>query len=170
MPSPPDSVLGPEGIAFSVHSRDELDLIEPLWEGLAAHHRERAQANAPGFLDEMNGMTFAARRDALLEKNRDRALRTELAFDPTAGAPVGYCVASGAPGGHGEVESIFVDETYRNRGIGGALLEHALAWMEGIGTVEQALSVFAGNPRTLRFYARHGFSPRFMVLVRRPPG
>lgn len=169
MPSPPDSVLGPEGIAFSVHGRDELDLIEPLWEGLAAHHRERAQANAPVFLDEMNTMTFAVRRDALLEKNRDRVLRIELAVDTAAGAPVGYCVASGALGGHGEVESIFVDPSYRNRGVGGLLLEHALAWMEEIGTVEQALSVFAGNAQTVPFYARHGFSPRFMVLVRRPP-
>lgn len=159
----------PDGIAFTVHGRDELDLIEPLWEGLAAHHRERAQVNAPVFLGEMNAMTFAVRRDALLEKNRDRALRFELAVEPVTGAHVGYCVASGAPCAIGEVESIFVDEAYRNRGIGGALLERALSWMEGIGTVEQALSVFAGNDRTLRFYDRHGFSPRFTVLVRRPP-
>ena len=118
----------------------------------------------------MEALTFAARRDELLEKNRDRALRLELAFDPAAGAPVGYCVASGVPGGHGEVESIFVDEAYRNRGIGSALLEHASTWMDEIGTVEQALSVFAGNDRALPFYARHGFSPRFVILVRRPPG
>ncbi len=157
----------PDGIAFTVHGRDELDLIEPLWEGLAAHHRDRAQANAPVFLAEMEALTFASRRDTLLEKNRDRALRLELAVDPVAGAPVGYCVASGAPCAIGEVESIYVDEAYRNRGIGGALLEHAMAWMEGIGTVEQALSVFAGNDRTLPFYVRHGFLPRFTVLVRR---
>lgn len=168
MPSPSDSVPGPAGILFSVHGRDELDLIEPLWEGLAAHHREQAQANAPVFLDEMNAMTFAVRRDALLEKNRDRALRLELAVDPVAGAPVGYSVASAAPCAIGELESIFVDPAYRNRGIGGSLLEHALAWMEGIGTVEQALSVFAGNDRALPFYARHGFAPRFVVLIRRP--
>ncbi|HIH02770.1 MAG TPA: GNAT family N-acetyltransferase [Methanoregulaceae archaeon] len=160
----------PDGIAFTIHGRDELDLIEPLWEGLAAHHRERAQANAPAFLDEMEAKTFAARRDELLEKNRDRALRVELAFDPAAGGPVGYCVASGASGGAGEVESIFVDDAYRSRGIGGALLEHAAAWMDELGTVEQALFVFAGNDRALPFYARHGFSPRFMVLVRRPRG
>ncbi|MEN6343331.1 MAG: GNAT family N-acetyltransferase, partial [Methanospirillum sp.] len=110
---------------------------------------------------------FAVRRDALLEKNRDRAFRLELAFDAVAGAPVGYCIASGAPGGHGEVESIFVDRAYRDRGIGGALLEHALAWMDELGTVEQALSVFAGNDRALPFYERHGFAPRFVVLVRR---
>jgi hypothetical protein len=42
--------------------------------------------------------------------------------------------------------------------------------METVGTVEQALFVFAGNDRALPFYARHGFSPRYIVLVRRPPG
>ncbi len=160
---------GPDGITFTVHGRDDLDLIEPLWEGLAAHHRERA-ANAPAFLGEQSAATFAARRAELLEKNRDRALRLELAFDPAAGGPVGYCVASGAPGAHGEVESIFVDEAYRNCGIGSALVEHASAWMDEIGTIEQAISVFAGNDRALPFYARHGFSPRFVILVRRPPG
>ena len=41
--------------------------------------------------------------------------------------------------------------------------------MDEIGTVEQALFVFAGNDRALPFYVRHGFSPRFVVLVRRPP-
>lgn len=158
-----------DGITFTIRGRDDLDLIEPLWEGLAAHHLERAEANAPAFLGEMEAATFAARRDVLLEKNRDRALRLELAFDPAAGAPVGYCVASGAAGAHGEVESIFVDEAYRNLGIGGALLEHASAWMGEIGTVEHALFVFAGNDRAFPFYARHGFSPRFVILIRRPP-
>ncbi len=161
---------GPEGIAFTVHGRDGLDLVEPLWEGLAVHHRERAAASAPVFLDEMAALSFAARRDELLAKNRDRALRVELAVDPAAGAPVGYCVASGAPGRHGEVESIYVDPAYRDRGIGGALLDRAAAWMDELGTVEQALSVFAANDRVLPFYARHGFVPRFLVLVRQPSG
>lgn len=163
-----NAVPAPVGIAFTVHGRDELDLVEPLWQGLAAYHREQAEADAPAFLGEMEALTFAARRDELREKNRDRALRLEIAFDPDAGGPVGYCVASGAPGGHGEVESIYVEEAYRNRGIGGALLEHAVAWMDELGTVEQALSVFAANDRVLPFYARHGFAPRFVVLVRRP--
>ena len=161
---------GPEGITFSVHGRDGLDLVEPLWEGLAAYHLERAETAAPAFAPEMAALTFAARRDELLEKNRDRALQIELALDPAAGAPVGYCVASGAPGGHGEVESIFVDAAYRNRGIGGALLDRAADWMDELGSVEQALSVFAANDRVLPFYARHGFVPRFLVLVRQPSG
>jgi len=166
---PSRSMQAPDGITFTIHGRDELDLIEPLWQGLARHHRERAAANAPAFLAEMEALAFAARRDELLEKNRDRALRLELAFDPAVGGAVGYCIASGAPGGHGEVESIYVDNAYRSRGIGGALLEHASAWLDEIGTVEQALSVFAGNDRALPFYVRHGFAPRFVVLVRRRP-
>ena len=169
MSSPPDPAAGPDGLAFTVHGRDEFDLIEPLWEGLAAHHRATAQANSPAFLEEMETRTFAARRDELLEKNRDRALRIELAVDPTTGGPVGYCVASAAPGAHGEVESIFVDPVYRDRGIGGALLDRASVWMDRIGAVEQAIFVFAGNDRALPFYARHGFSPRFTILVRSPP-
>ncbi len=119
----------------------------------------------------MEALTFAARRDELLEKNRDRALRLELACRSGRRERRSATASrAGLPGGHGEVESIFVDEAYRNRGIGSALLEHASTWMDEIGTVEQALSVFAGNDRALPFYARHGFSPRFVILVRRPPG
>ncbi|NLX48748.1 MAG: GNAT family N-acetyltransferase [Methanospirillum sp.] len=160
----------PEDILYTVHDRDEIDAIEPLWYLLSAHHREEARSNARAFVEEMEARSFAARRDELLGKNRDRALRIEIARDRASGRAVGYCVASGVSGGHGEVESIFVDEAYRNRGVGGALLEHAAAWMDGLGTVEQILSVFSGNGSVLPFYARHGFSPRFVVLVRRVPG
>jgi GNAT superfamily N-acetyltransferase len=163
-------VPGPVGVAFTVHERDGLDLIEPLWQGLAAHHRDRAEAASPAFVGEMAAKTFADRRVELLEKNRDRALRVELAVDLASGGPVAYCVASAAPGGHGEVESIFVDAAFRGRGIGGALLERAANWMDRLGTVEQAVMVFAGNDRALPFYARHGFFSRYVVLVRRPPG
>jgi GNAT superfamily N-acetyltransferase len=145
----------PNEIAFAVCERDGLDLIEPLWQGLAAHHRERARERASAFLGEMEAKTFAARRAELLEKNRDRALRVELAVDPATGEPVGYCIASAARGCLGEVESIFVADTHRDCGIGGALLDHALAWMDGIGTVEQATLVSAGNDRALPFYERH---------------
>ena len=161
---------GPGGIAFIVHDRDGLDLVEPLWMDLAAYHLERPETAAPVFAPELAALTFAARRDELLAKNRERDLRVELAVDPGAGAPVGYCVASGAAGGHGEVETSFVDAAYRGRGIGGALLDRAAAWMDELGTIEQALSVFAANDRVLPFYARHGFAPRFVVLVRQPPG
>lgn len=160
---------GPDGITFTIHDRDELDLIELLWEGLSAHHRERARANAPAFLNEMEATSFAARRNDLLAKNRNRALRLELAVDSFSARPIGYCVASGAPGEIGEVESIYVDGAFRNRGIGSTLLEHASSWMEMVGTVEQALFVFAGNDRALPFYARHGYSARYIVLVRRSP-
>lgn len=161
-------MVAPAGVAFSVHDRNDLDLIRPLWEGLAAHHREQARANAPAFLEEMATRSFEDRRAEILEKNRHRLLRLELAHPDGAAEPCGYCIASGAPGASGEVESIYVDEAYRNRGIGGALLERALAWMDEIGTVEQALVVFAGNDRALPFYERHGFFPRFVVLVRQP--
>ncbi len=162
--SPP---VPPREVAFEVLGPDGLDRIEPLWEGLAAHHIAQARAAAPNYLDEMCGKTFAARRTELLEKNRDRLLRVELAVDGAAARPVAYCVSSAAPGSVGEVESIYVDGEYRGWGLGSALLEHASTWMDGVGVTEQALLVFAGNDGALPFYARHGFHPRFHVLVRR---
>ncbi len=45
----------------------------------------------------------------------------------------------------------------RGVGIGGALLEAALAWAAGHEFTRAALGVFPDNPRAIGFYERHGF-------------
>lgn len=154
-------------IRFEAHGPEAFDQIEPLWEELAQHHVACAHESAPAFEAEMADKTFEGRRADLLEKNRGRRLRIDLAIETATGCPVGYCVSSAAPGQVGEVESIAVAQSLRGQGIGSALLDRASGWMDGVGVVDQALSVFAGNARSLPFYARHGFLPRFHVLVRR---
>ncbi len=157
----------PAKVQFEAHGPGAFDRIEPLWEELARYHVACAHEAAPAFETEMAAKTFEARRADLLEKNRERLLLIDLAVDPVTGRPVGYCVSSAAPGQVGEVESIAVTEPLRGRGIGSALLDRASEWMDGVGVTEQSLSVFAGNNDALPFYARHGFVPRYHLLVRR---
>ena len=154
-------------VRFEAHGTEAFDQIEPLWEELARHHVACAHEAAPAFEVEMAGKTFEARRAELLEKNRRRLIRVDLAIDPATGQPIGYCISSAAPGSVGEVESIAVTKPCRGRGIGSTLLDRAAGWMDGIGVTEQVLLVFAGNPESLPFYARHGFLPRFHIMVRR---
>lgn len=154
-------------VRFEAHGPEAFDRIESLWVELARHHVACAHEAAPAFEAEMAAKTFEARRADLLEKNRERLLQVDLAVDPVTGCPVGYCVSSAAPGQVGEVESIAVTEPLRGRGIGSALLDRASGWMDRVGVTEQSLSVFAGNGDALPFYARHGFVPRFHLLVRR---
>ncbi|MGQ9779461.1 MAG: GNAT family N-acetyltransferase [Bacillota bacterium] len=102
-----------------------LERIEPLWERLRDHHRARAGRFAPWFARQ----TFARRRDELLRKSADGALFVEVARDLEAGVDVGYCVSSLDAEGQGEIDSIFIEETYRRRGLGGRLLRDALNWL-----------------------------------------
>jgi GNAT superfamily N-acetyltransferase/quercetin dioxygenase-like cupin family protein len=166
--TPAKSEPGCEGaLVFEVGGAESLERIGPLWEGLARHHVDRAEVSSSPFVEEMAGKTFAARLSELREKNRDRLMRVELVASPGTGAPIGYCVTSASEGGVGEVESIFVDHSYRCRGVGSALLRHAIDWMEAEGVTDQMVSVFASNEDALPFYARHGFHPRFHLLIRR---
>jgi ribosomal protein S18 acetylase RimI-like enzyme len=61
------------------------------------------------------------------------------------------------PGSHVEIATLYVQEHFIGRGIGSALLDHALEYCRklGIGTVW--LSVNHENTPAIRFYAKHRF-------------
>jgi RimJ/RimL family protein N-acetyltransferase len=50
-----------------------------------------------------------------------------------------------------------VADGYRGVGVGGALLEEALAWAHTAGYRRVVLGVFPGNEPAIGFYERHGF-------------
>ncbi len=64
----------------------------------------------------------------------------------------------------GEIESIFVEEGYRSRGIGSALVERALAWLDTNDSVRNRVSIADGNEAAFSFYKKFGFYPRMTVL------
>ena len=54
---------------------------------------------------------------------------------------------------HGdEIEKLFVEPSFQNRGVGDALLTYAVQHMGG-----RRLLVLEHNPRAIRLYERHGF-------------
>jgi ribosomal protein S18 acetylase RimI-like enzyme len=139
----------------------EIDRIRPLWAQLNAYMHKKAKT----FRSHYEQMTFA-RRKAYFEKLAvSGSLRLDLASDPeNGGSDVGYCVSSLSPEKSGEIESIFVEEAYRSRGIGSALIKRALAWFGEHGSVQNRVSVSDGNERAWEFYRKFGFYPRMMVL------
>ncbi|NLG84512.1 MAG: GNAT family N-acetyltransferase [Firmicutes bacterium] len=144
-----------------IHGGEELlDRIEPLWERLRDHHRARAGRFAAWFARH----TFARRRDELRRKSLGGALLVEIARDPATGRDVGYCVSSLDAEGQGEIESIFVEEAYRRRGLGDGFLHRALTWLAEKGARDVKIVVACGNEEALGFYARYGFYPRTYVL------
>jgi ribosomal protein S18 acetylase RimI-like enzyme len=134
-----------------------LDAIGPLWEKLNAQHA----AQSPHFGEDYAARTYAWRKADLLKK--DGNLRVELAQDVDTGNAIGYCVSLVTEDA-GVIESIFIEADYRGQGIGDALMQHALDWMDEHDVPVKRLVVAVGNEQALGFYARHGFQPRHIVL------
>lgn len=131
-----------------------------MWEKLNRHH-----ANvSPHFKEAFRQFTFDERRERLLAKARTGKLRIDLARKCGEREYAGYCISSIDTDRQGEIESIFVEERRRGRGIGQALMQRALAWMDGKGVSQRSVAVAFGNEEAFRFYAKFGFYPRITRL------
>jgi GNAT superfamily N-acetyltransferase len=139
---------------------DQLDLIGPLWDQLNAQHL----ALAPAFAHRRARRTFASRKKQLLAKAGSGGLRVDTALAAGSDAPIAYCVASLAPDGTGEIDSLFVTEAWRGRGVGTALMGRTLDWMDRNGVGSKVLSVACGNEAAAKFYEKFGFAPYSLQL------
>jgi ribosomal protein S18 acetylase RimI-like enzyme len=108
-------------------------------------------------------MTFEKRKAYLLKKTQRGVLHVDLAFDEATGEVVGYLVSSVVEK-TGEIESVFVHAKYRHMGVGGSLMQNALAWMEQQGATSKIVEVSVGNEGAFGFYGGFGFLPRKTVL------
>lgn len=137
-----------------------IERIRPLWVQLNRHHH----ANARAFRDIYAGWTFDDRKAYFTTVAQKGSLRIDLAFDPEHGRYAGYCISSLSKDRAGEIESIYVDETYRMLGIGTNLLTRALTWLNNNGSIRNRVSVADGNEAAFPFYRKFGFYPRMTVL------
>jgi GNAT superfamily N-acetyltransferase len=63
-----------------------------------------------------------------------------------------------------ELESIHVYPPYRGQGIGERLVDGFLGWAAGRGAQRASVTAYAANEGAQRFYARHGFAPKSVIL------
>lgn len=68
------------------------------------------------------------------------------------------------------LEDMIVTAAERDRGIGGQLLDHALAYADAAGARRVTLLADPGNERAARFYARRGFTRSELLVLRRHAG
>jgi ribosomal protein S18 acetylase RimI-like enzyme len=139
---------------------DGLDRIAPLWEKLNQLH---ASQDSP-FAGQYQSQTFAHRKAELLAKAAVAPLRLVVARDARNARLLGYCVSTAQTGGTGEVESLFLDSECRGKGLGEALIQDALLWMDSIGVSKKKIAVYAGNEQVLGFYSKFGFQTRYLIL------
>jgi GNAT superfamily N-acetyltransferase len=65
-----------------------------------------------------------------------------------------------------ELESIHVYPAHRGHGAGGQLMTAFLAWAAEKGAQRVTVTAYAANDGARRFYARHGFTVRSLILDR----
>ena len=85
-------------------------------------------------------------------------------FGEIDGRPVAYAGAGPAKlphpdvgPAHGELQALYVAREAQGSGLGRALMETALEWLERDGPRTLWLGVWSRNFRAQRFYARYGF-------------
>ena len=149
-----------EPIAFQIVSGgpELIDRIGPLWNCLREHHA----AIAPRWAAEMRAKSFDMRKSGLLLKGSGGMLVLIATID---GTDCAYCVGTIDQKGDGEVDSLFVKEACRGRGIGSSLVRRTMQWFADRGTKSVGVDVIAGNDEAVRFYERRGFAPRTVRLI-----
>ena len=67
----------------------------------------------------------------------------------------------------GSVLDFWVSERFRSQGIGSALLDYALSYIKKQGYSHASIMVSTSNQRALQMYAKRGFVPDRIHLVKR---
>ncbi len=144
-------------IKYVLGNEELLDSVKALWEELNQLHLEKS----PYFKSFYANNTFEARKATLLSTSPKGQICVILAYDQDA--VIGYCIVSVADE-TGEIDSIFVCDPYRNKGIASTLMEKALTWLKQSGPKTMVIKVSVGNEEVFAFYAKYGFYPRLTEL------
>ena len=135
---------------------DEIGAIKALWEDLNAHHHSMSTNFKPFY----ESFTFEKRIETL--KNRDELI-IFVAYERDES--IGYCIAS-IDDLVGEIDSIYVQEQYRQKGIGSALITHALKWLDNQGCETIQVGIAEGNEPAIAFYKKFNFVERITLMQR----
>jgi diamine N-acetyltransferase len=138
--------------------KSELDRIKPLWEGLNQVHLE----DTVHFREHYLHFTFEKRADRWKSISEENILI--IIAEDEYNHPVGYCVSTIGNANEGEIDSLFVEPTFRGQNIGYELMTRSLNWLKKNGCKPIRLAVSYGHESVLGFYGKLGFFPRMTVL------
>lgn len=155
-------------------SAADIPALEPLW--VAVHHaHQAANPELAPYVDDAT--TWAERRKLYAELLAKPDTILLLARD--GDALIGYGLAHVMPVEEtwlgdtwvtgtriGEIESLAVAPSHRNRGIGQQLLDGLEKGLAEQGVTELILGVLPGNADAIRLYERRGYRPTWLYLSR----
>ncbi|MEM9079138.1 MAG: GNAT family N-acetyltransferase [Verrucomicrobiota bacterium] len=106
---------------------------------------------------------FQKRKNELIEKAGQ--LLVEIVVSSISGEAVGYCLSTINERGIGELDSIFLEESFRGKGIGREFVRRALEWMDGVGVQAKKVNVLEVNQEAVGLYREFGFRTRQLEMV-----
>jgi ribosomal protein S18 acetylase RimI-like enzyme len=130
----------------------KIACIRNLWEKLNEMHYE----DSVFFEDHFASFTFEKRIEPILRID-DSSLKITIVKDGPK--YLGYCISS-FDGDRGEIESIYLDEEARGRGLGKELVERHKSWMKDRGCAVIRAGVSYGHDSATKFYHAMGFYER----------
>ena len=137
--------------------KDEIHCIRNLWEKLNKIHYE----DSVYFEDHYSSFTFEKRVESLLQKDEQDLKITIVVDGPRY---LGYCISS-IDEANGEIDSIYLEDDLRGRGIGKSLIERHTSWLKGKGCSRIRLAVSYGHEESVQeFYHRMGFYERLILF------
>lgn len=148
-------------IVYQTIDRKEIQRIRPLWDDLRVFTREMTTH----FKEHYASLDFDERM-ARLDREGTR-VRIDIARTGERGAIVGYALGTVNAEGVGEIASFWVDAGYRRMGIGRALLERTLDWLDAQDTGEVMILTAFENRDALSIYERFGFFTHLVLLHRK---
>lgn len=150
-----------ESVRYRTIGVGDLDAVRPLWEKLNSLH----SSVSAGFSDRFRGYSFSQRKQELLDCAREGSLRVLMARDSNVDEDIGYCISTLDNAANGEIQSLFLDDSYRGHGIGHALMNQSLEWLVEEGAKEIVVSIIVGNQSAISFYTRYGFVPHSTQML-----
>jgi GNAT superfamily N-acetyltransferase len=160
---------GPEQLKFVEGGAEFLDRIEPLWKQQTALHAKKSRH----FAESFTTANFSDRKRVFEQKARTGSLLVILAMvglDEIAGYTVcSVCEELSDLGACevGEIDSMFILESYRRLGIGRKFLVRSMEWFEQNRAEKVIALVAVGNEEVLEFYRLAGLLPRAILLQRK---
>jgi len=137
--------------------------VAPLWEKLRDYHASLS----PSFASKLRSMSFEMRQQRFISLAETGSILVEIAHEQTIDKAIGYCVSSISESfkvRSGQIESIYIEPSYRGWGIGQMLVQRALEWFKQMKTERQILYVADGNEAVFEFYRKFNFHRRSTLL------
>ena len=136
-----------------------LDLIEPLWQELTLLHSKKSQY----FKEDYKAFQFETRKRDLIEKSKRGSLKVFLCLDDQ-NRICGYSISS-LQDYEGEIDSIYIKEKSRRKGIGSDLMSECIKWFKENSVKRIKVGVAFGNEEVFPFYEKFGFFPRVTFMT-----